>query len=89
MRVSRLTVLLCAGARRKALLGASARSSTTAAVIDWFDRWLVGGAAVRGTASVTHLVGQALRLVQTGSLQTYAFLLVLGVALILFVILGT
>jgi NADH-quinone oxidoreductase subunit L len=62
---------------------------TIAAVIDWFDRWLVGGVAVRGTASMTHLVGQALRLVQTGSIQTYAFLLVLGVALILFVLLGT
>jgi hypothetical protein len=35
------------------------------------------------------LFGQALRLVQTGSLQTYAFLFVLGVALLLFVILGT
>jgi len=61
---------------------------TTAAVIDWFDRWLIGGAAVRGTAGVTHLVGQALRLVQTGSLQTYAFLFALGVAVILFIVLG-
>lgn len=61
---------------------------TTAAVIDWFDRWLVGGAAVRGTAGITNLVGQALRLVQTGSLQTYAFLFVLGVAVVLFVVLG-
>jgi NADH-quinone oxidoreductase subunit L len=62
---------------------------TVAAVTDWFDRWLVGGAAVRGTAQATRLFGQALRLVQTGSLQTYAFLFVLGVALLLFVILGT
>jgi NADH-quinone oxidoreductase subunit L len=61
---------------------------TTAAVIDWFDRWLVGGAAVRGTAGIANLVGQALRLVQTGSLQTYAFLFVLGVAVFLFVVLG-
>ncbi len=61
---------------------------TTAAVVDWFDRWLVGGAAVRGTAAFTGLVGQALRLAQTGSLQTYAFLLVLGVAVALFVMLG-
>jgi NADH-quinone oxidoreductase subunit L len=61
---------------------------TTAAVVDWFDRWLVGGAAVRGTAGIANLIGQALRLVQTGSLQTYAFLLVLGVAVVLFIVLG-
>jgi NADH-quinone oxidoreductase subunit L len=59
---------------------------TTAAVVDWFDRWLIGGAGVRGTAMVTHLIGQALRLVQTGSLQTYAFLFVLGVAVLLFAV---
>jgi NADH-quinone oxidoreductase subunit L len=62
---------------------------TIAAVTDWFDRWLVGGAAVRGTAAFTGLVGQALRLVQTGSLQTYAFLFVLGTAILLIAILGT
>jgi NADH-quinone oxidoreductase subunit L len=62
---------------------------TVAAVTDWFDRWLVGGAAVRGTAAVTGLVGQALRLLQTGSLQTYAFLFALGAAILLFAILGT
>jgi NADH-quinone oxidoreductase subunit L len=61
---------------------------TAATVIDWFDRWLVAGAAVRGTAGVTRLVGQALRLVQTGSLQTYTFLFVLGVAIVLFAVLG-
>jgi len=61
---------------------------TVAAVTDWFDRWLVGGAAVRGTAGVTNLMGQALRLVQTGSLQTYALLFVLGVAVVLFVLVG-
>ncbi len=61
---------------------------TMAAVTDWLDRWLVGGAAVRGTAGIANLVGQALRLVQTGSLQTYAFLFVLGVAVVLFIVLG-
>jgi NADH-quinone oxidoreductase subunit L len=61
---------------------------TTAGVIDWLDRWLIGGAAVRGSAALTHLLGQALRLVQTGSLQTYTFLFVLGVAVVLFVLLG-
>ncbi|HEU5070490.1 MAG TPA: NADH-quinone oxidoreductase subunit L [Verrucomicrobiae bacterium] len=61
---------------------------TVAAVTDWFDRWLIGFAAVRGTAGATDLFGRALRLVQNGNLQTYTFLLVLGVAVILFFVLG-
>src|SRR5215831_8877623 len=61
---------------------------TMAAVTDWFDRWLVGLAAVRGTAGATELFGRALRLVQNGNLQTYAFLFVLGAAVVLFVVLG-
>jgi NADH-quinone oxidoreductase subunit L len=61
---------------------------TVAAVTDWFDRWLIGFAAVRGVSSGTDLFGRALRLVQNGNLQTYAFLFVLGVALVLFFVLG-
>ena len=61
---------------------------TVAAVTDWFDRWLIGFAAVRGTAGATDLFGRALRLVQNGNLQTYAFLFVLGVAVVLFFVLG-
>ena len=38
---------------------------------------------VRGTHGVTELAGRALRMVQTGNLQTYAFLFALGVALVL------
>ena len=41
--------------------------------------------AIRGG---TDLSGRALRLVQTGNLQTYAFLFVLGVALLLYFVLG-
>jgi NADH-quinone oxidoreductase subunit L len=55
-----------------------------AAVAGWVDRWLIAGVAVRGTHGTTELVGRALRLLQTGNLQTYAFLFALGVALILF-----
>ena len=55
-----------------------------AAVSDWFDRWIVAGVAVRGTHGTTELVGRALRLLQTGNLQTYAFLFALGVALVLY-----
>jgi NADH-quinone oxidoreductase subunit L len=61
---------------------------TVAAVTEWFDRWLIGFAAVRGTAGATDLFGRALRLVQNGNLQTYAFLFVLGAALVLFFVLG-
>jgi NADH-quinone oxidoreductase subunit L len=59
-----------------------------AAVVDWFDRWLIGFAAVRGSAGATNLFGNVLRFVQSGNLQGYAFLLVLGVAVILFFVLG-
>jgi NADH-quinone oxidoreductase subunit L len=55
-----------------------------AAVSDWFDRWIIAGVAVRGTHGTTELVGRALRLLQTGNLQTYAFLFAIGVALVLY-----
>jgi NADH-quinone oxidoreductase subunit L len=58
-----------------------------ARLADAIDRWLIGG-AVRGVHGTTELAGRALRLFQTGSLQTYAFLLVLGVAVVLFFVLG-
>jgi NADH-quinone oxidoreductase subunit L len=44
--------------------------------------------AVRGAHGTTELSGRVLRLMQTGSLQTYAFLLVAGVALVLYLVLG-
>ena len=54
---------------------------TLARVADWFDRWIIAGLLVRGTHGTTELFGRALRLVQTGSLQTYAFLFAAGVVL--------
>jgi len=59
-----------------------------AAFADWFDRWIIAGAAVRGTHGTTELLGRALRLLQTGNLQNYAFLFALGVALVLYLVLG-
>ena len=56
---------------------------TLARVADWVDRWIVAGLLVRGTHGTTELVGRVLRLVQTGSLQTYAFLFAAGVVLVL------
>lgn len=49
------------------------------------DRWIIGGLIVKGVHGTTELAGRALRLAQTGNLQTYAFILVLGVAVLLFI----
>jgi len=53
-----------------------------ATLADWLDRWLVQGFAVRGASGAVELFGRGLRLMQTGNLQTYAFLFVAGVALV-------
>jgi NADH-quinone oxidoreductase subunit L len=58
-----------------------------AAVADWIDRWIVEGACIGLVRGGTDLTGRALRLAQTGNLQTYAFLFVLGVALLLYFVL--
>jgi len=55
-----------------------------AAIAGWIDRWLIAGLGVRGVHGTTELAGRALRLVQTGNLQTYAFMFVLGVAFLLY-----
>ncbi|HEY5233011.1 MAG TPA: NADH-quinone oxidoreductase subunit L [Verrucomicrobiae bacterium] len=59
-----------------------------AAVADWIDRWILEGAIIGTIRGGTDLTGRALRLAQTGNLQTYAFLFVLGVALLLYFVLG-
>jgi NADH-quinone oxidoreductase subunit L len=59
-----------------------------AAVADWIDRWILEGAIIGAIRGGTDLTGRALRLAQTGNLQTYAFLFVLGVALLLYFALG-
>ncbi|HEV8543888.1 MAG TPA: NADH-quinone oxidoreductase subunit L [Verrucomicrobiae bacterium] len=48
------------------------------------DRWIVGGVVVKGLQGTTDLFGRGLRLVQTGNLQTYAFLIVIGFAALLY-----
>ncbi|HWX21882.1 MAG TPA: NADH-quinone oxidoreductase subunit L [Candidatus Binatia bacterium] len=57
-----------------------------AAVAAWIDRWIIGG-LVTFTHGTTELTGRALRLLQTGNLQAYAFLFAFGVALVLFLVL--
>ncbi|MDE3067814.1 MAG: NADH-quinone oxidoreductase subunit L [Verrucomicrobiota bacterium] len=59
-----------------------------AAVMDVIDRWLVEGFCIGLVRGGTDLAGRALRLAQTGNLQTYAFLFVLGVAVALWFVLG-
>ena len=59
-----------------------------AGVADWIDRWILEGAIIGAIRGGTDLTGRALRLAQTGNLQTYAFLFVLGVALVLYFVLG-
>lgn len=53
-----------------------------AAVADWLDRWVIGGLGVRGVTGVADFAGRALRLVQTGSIQTYTFLFAAGVVVV-------
>ena len=60
---------------------------TFAKFIDGFDRWIVSGLMVRGAHGTTEFFGRALRLAQTGNLQTYAFLFAAGVALMLYFVL--
>lgn len=48
------------------------------------DRWIVSGFLVKGLQGSTELFGRGLRLAQTGNLQTYAFLFVIGLAALLF-----
>jgi len=59
-----------------------------AAIADWIDRWIVEGFCIGLVRGGTDFTGRALRLVQTGNLQTYAFLFVLGVAVVLWFVLG-
>jgi NADH-quinone oxidoreductase subunit L len=54
---------------------------------DWFDRWMIAGLLVRGTHGTTEVFGRALRLMQTGNLQTYTFLLAAGVAAVIYFVL--
>jgi NADH-quinone oxidoreductase subunit L len=59
-----------------------------ARLADGIDRWIIDKGVVRGVSGATDLAGRLLRLLQTGSLQTYAFLLVAGVAVVLYFVLA-
>jgi len=59
-----------------------------AVVAAWLDQWVIQGFIVRGASGAVDLFGRGLRLAQTGNLQTYAFLFVVGVALVVIVALN-
>jgi NADH-quinone oxidoreductase subunit L len=52
-----------------------------------FDRWIISGLGVKGLSGVTDILGRVLRMAQTGNVQTYAFLIVVGVAVVLLIFL--
>ncbi len=54
-----------------------------ARVAAWIDQWIIGGLLVRGTSIFVEITGRLLRLVQTGNIQTYAFMLVAGIVLVI------
>jgi len=50
-----------------------------ARLLDWIDRWIIGGVLVRGISALGSLGGEVLRLVQAGNLHAYVFFFVLGI----------
>jgi NADH-quinone oxidoreductase subunit L len=54
-----------------------------AAVAAWIDRWILEGFVIGLARGGTDFAGRAVRLMQTGNLQTYVFLFTLGVVLVL------
>jgi NADH-quinone oxidoreductase subunit L len=54
-----------------------------AAVAAWIDKWILEGFVIGLARGGTDFAGRALRLVQTGNLQTYVVLFALGVVLVL------
>jgi NADH-quinone oxidoreductase subunit L len=59
-----------------------------AAISGWIDEWIVEGCGIGFIRGGTKFSGNMLRLLQTGNLQTYAFLFVFGVAVLLYFVLG-
>ena len=50
---------------------------------NWFDRWIIAGLGVKGTSGTIDVTGCLVRLFQSGNLQTYALLTVIGLLSIL------
>ena len=54
----------------------------------WVDQKIIRGAIMGLFQHGVDILGRGLRLVQSGSLQTYAFVFVVGVALVIYIVLG-
>jgi NADH-quinone oxidoreductase subunit L len=54
----------------------------------WVDQKILRGAIMGLFQHGVDILGRGLRLVQSGSIQTYAFLFVVGVALVIYIVLG-
>jgi NADH-quinone oxidoreductase subunit L len=52
--------------------------------LSWIDSWILDGVILRGGAYLSVGLGEMLKLFQTGSLQTYAFLFTLGGGLLIY-----
>jgi NADH-quinone oxidoreductase subunit L len=55
-----------------------------ARALSWIDYWILDGLIIRGAAYLSVGVGELCKLFQTGSLQTYAFILSLGGGLVIY-----
>jgi len=55
-----------------------------AVLASWFDRWIIDGLVVTGSARTVWGAGYLLRLLQLGNLQAYAFFFGAGVLLVLY-----
>ena len=55
-----------------------------AALGSWFDRWIIDGLVVTGSARTVWAAGYVLRLLQLGNLQAYAFFFGAGVLALLY-----
>ena len=57
---------------------------TIAMICEWFDRWILQRLGIGGLSVGTGLLGRTVRQLQTGSVSGYAFLVGLGVTVILY-----
>ncbi len=55
-----------------------------AVLSSWFDRWIIDGLVVTGSARTVWVAGYVLRLLQLGNLQAYAFFFGAGVLALLY-----
>ncbi|MEO6053628.1 MAG: NADH-quinone oxidoreductase subunit L [Chthoniobacterales bacterium] len=55
-------------------------------VLAWMDRWIIDGAGVRGSGKVAMCAGFALRLLQIGNIQAYAFFFGAGVVILIYLL---